>query len=194
MVSTRVGYSGGTEENPSYLSIGSHSETVQVSYDPEKISYSQLLDIFWHDHNPVYETISRQYMSIVFYHDSEQKKLALESRQREENRLGSEVVTEILPFSAFYPAENYHQKYYLRREPLLMDEYRNIYPDFDDFVSSTAVARVNGYAGGYGHIADENDIYKLGLSEAGRQRLLEIAGNGLGAHTGQVFKLKISGG
>lgn len=188
MVSTQVGYSGGTEENPSYLSIGSHSETVQISYDPEKISYAQLLDIFWDSHNPVHDTISRQYMSIVFYHDEEQKILATKSRQREETRLGREVVTEILPFSKFYPAENYHQKYYLRREPVLIEEYTNIYPDFDDFVLSTAVARVNGYAGGYGYITDENDIDKLGLSEAGEKRLLEIAEHSPVVPTDQIIK------
>ena len=173
-----MGYSGGTEENPSYTSIGSHSETVHITYDPEKISYNELLDFFWDSHNPIYETFSRQYMSIVLFHDEEQRKLAIESRNIEEDKLGREVITEIMPFSKFYPAEDYHQKYYLRREPLLMDEYRIIYPDIDDFVSSTAVARVNGYAGGYGNITSETKIENLGLSEEGRKRILEIAGNG----------------
>ena len=87
-----------------------------------------------------------------------------------------------MPFSEFYLAEDYHQKYYLGSESSLLKELQNIYPDIDDFIYSTAVARVNGYAGGYGDPATlERELDSLGLSEAGRTKLLEIAGEGLSA-------------
>jgi peptide-methionine (S)-S-oxide reductase len=114
-------------------------------------------------------------MSAVFYHTDEQKRLALQMRDREANRLGSKIHTEILPADTFYPAEAYHQKYYLRQVPELMKEYATIYPDLNAFISSTAVSRVNGYTGGNGSLQDLlKEIAGLGLSPAGSKRLVEI--------------------
>ena len=73
---TRVGYSGGTKENPTYHDLGDHTETVQIDYDPTRVSYDKLLEIFWKSHNPRYQSRSRQYMIAVFYQDAEQKKRA----------------------------------------------------------------------------------------------------------------------
>jgi peptide-methionine (S)-S-oxide reductase len=116
-------------------------------------------------------------MSIVFYHNEEQRRLAIESKEREESRLGHDIVTEIIPFSEFYLAEDYHQKYYLRQEPGLFQELSAIYPDIRDFIDSTAVARLNGYVGGYGTPETlEKELNSLGLSEAGKERLLAIVG------------------
>lgn len=180
MIRTRVGYAGGTTENPTYYSLGDHSETIQIDYDPTKISYRQLLDIFWASHNPIYEHRSRQYMSLILYHDEEQERLAEETKESEQARLGRTIFTEIVPFSGFYLAEDYHQKYYLGRERSLTEEFKAIYPTIGDFIASTAVTRVNGYIGGYGELATlERDLNSLGLSQAGRQRLLEIAARGL---------------
>ncbi len=180
MIRTRVGYAGGSTENPTYYSLGDHSETIQIDYDPTQISYRQLLEVFWNSHNPIYEPWSRQYMSIIFYHSEEQKRLAIETKESEEARLGKHIFTEIVPFSEFYLAEDYHQKYYLRQEPALMVEFSAIYPATEDFIASTAVARVNGYVGGYGELATlEERLGLLGLSEAGIKRLLEIAARGL---------------
>ena len=180
MIRTRVGYAGGTKENPTYYSLGDHSETIQIDYDPTQISYRQLLDVFWSSHNPIYEPWSRQYMSIVFYHNEEQKRLAIEMKESEEARLDRDIFTEIVPFSKFYLAEDYHQKYYLRRESALMEEFSTIYPATEDFIASTAAARVNGYVGGYGILATlEEEPSIFGLSEAGIKRLLEIASRGL---------------
>jgi peptide-methionine (S)-S-oxide reductase len=100
--------------------LGSHSETVQVDFDPARISYEELLDVFWSGHDPAAEPFARQYRSIIFYHTDEQRELALQSREREELRLGSDVLTSIVEYSDFYLAENYHQKYFLRQEDVLM--------------------------------------------------------------------------
>lgn len=123
---------------------------------------------------------SQQYKSIIFYHNEVQRRLAIESKQQEEAKLGRKVTTEIIPFSEFYLAEDYHQKYYLRQEPELMKDFNTIYPDTEDFISSTAVARLNGYAGGYGEAESlQGELNKFGLSAAGKERLLEIADRGL---------------
>jgi peptide-methionine (S)-S-oxide reductase len=119
-------------------------------------------------------------MSIVFYHNDEQRQIAISSKEHEVAKRGCNIITEIVPFSGFYLAEDYHQKYYLRHERGLFQELSAIYPDIGDFIDSTAVARLNGYVGGYGTPgALERELNSLGLSEAGKTRLLEIADRGL---------------
>jgi peptide-methionine (S)-S-oxide reductase len=149
VVRTRVGYAGGTTESPTYHNLGDHTETIQIDYDPTLISYGQLLEIYWDSHNPTVRPSSKQYMSIVFYHNSEQRELAMETKQLEEASSGRQIYTEIIPFSEFYLAEDYHQKYHLQQVPELMEELTVIYPNFTDFIDSTAVARINGYVGGH---------------------------------------------
>ena len=80
VVRTRVGYSGGQRKDPTYRSIGDHSETIQIDYDPARTSYKKLLFIFWQSHDPTHHAWSRQYMSAIFYQNEEQRKLALETR------------------------------------------------------------------------------------------------------------------
>jgi len=180
VVHTRVGYAGGNSDDPTYYNLDGHSETIQIDYDPSKVTYEQLLEVFWDSHHPTAQPWSRQYMSIVFYHNDEQRQMANSSKEREEARLGRNIVTELIPFSGFYLAEDYHQKYYLRQEPVLVKELSAIYPDNSDFMDSTAVARVNGYVGGYGTSETlEKDLNSLGLSEAGQMRLVKIADRGL---------------
>jgi len=119
-------------------------------------------------------------MSIIFYHSEEQRALAVASKQRQEAKLGLSVVTEIVPFARFYPAEDYHQKYYLSSLSGLMDELQKIYPDFQDFIASTAVARLNGYAGGYGTAETlAETLGSLGLSEENSLALTRRAERGL---------------
>ena len=175
-----MGYAGGTTADPNYNNIGDYSETVQVDYDPGKISYEQLLDAFWHSHDPVAGAISNQYRSVIFYHNEAQKNAAMESLEREENRLGRTIQTAILPYTNFYLAEGYHQKYYLRADSEFFHEISLIYPDNEDFLNSTAAARLNGYLSGYGDgVTARAQIDELGLSAAGRETLLQIIERGL---------------
>ena len=138
MIRTRVGYAGGTKKNPTYHALGDHTETIQMDYDPAVISYEQLLDVFWDSHNAAAPSWSRQYMSIIFYHDDEQKRLAAESRDREAARTKSTIVTEFRPAGEFYRAEGYHQKYSLRSEREILREFTAIYP------SETGFCRFHG--------------------------------------------------
>jgi peptide-methionine (S)-S-oxide reductase len=175
VVRTRVGYAGGTTPDPTYRDLGSHSETIQIDYDPDQITYQELLDLFWSSHSPTSRPWSTQYASIVFYHDEEQKRLAEESRDRLAAGTGDQVFTQIIPLSEFYLAEAYHQKYRLQQAPDLLEELRAIYPDDGDFFNSTAAARFNGYMGGYGTLATlEEGIGELGLSPEIQERLLEL--------------------
>ena len=117
------GYSGGKTSNPSYeqvcTGITGHAETIQIEYDPKTISFEKILDIFWHTHDPT--TLNRQgndvgtqYRSAIFYHDENQRDIA-ENLKRELEKEGvfkDPIVTEIVPFSKFYPAEDYHKEYY----------------------------------------------------------------------------------
>jgi peptide-methionine (S)-S-oxide reductase len=112
---------------------------------------------------------------LIFYHDEEQKRLAEETRQREEADRGDRIYTEIVPFSEFYLAEAYHQKYRMRQVPDLMEMFRTLYPDWEDFLDSTLAARVNGYVGGYGNLeALEAIVDEQGMVTETRQKLLDI--------------------
>jgi peptide-methionine (S)-S-oxide reductase len=167
-----VGYAGGTTKSPTYHNLGDHTETIQIDFDPTVVSYAELLDVFWSSHNPAMSPFSRQYMSIVFYHNDEQRRLAVETKEREAARLGADIHTEIVPASQFTLAEAYHQKYRLQGRSDLMGEFSAMYPDDADFVASTAAARVNGYVGGYGTCDNlQKEITTLGLSEAAGDRL-----------------------
>ncbi len=175
MIRTQVGYTGGSEENPTYRALGDHAESIEIDYDPGVISYRELLKIFWKSHNPGIRSWSRQYMSAIFYHNEEQKKLAVESMERHAARTHGKISTQILAAGRFYPAEDYHQKYYLRQRPELVNEFRTIYPE-GTFVDSTAAARVNGFLAGNGsYTALKAELSDL-LSPDDSARLLKILG------------------
>ena len=174
VIRTRVGYSGGTKNSPTYRSLGDHTETVQIDFDPARITYEQLLNVFWESHDPTDRTWSKQYRNVIFYHNVEQKRAAEKTRDLAAAQLGRHIRTEVVPASTFYPAEDNHQKFRLQQDPVLTAEYDAIYPDMKDFVNSPAVSRVNGYLGGYGTAAQlRKEIGSLGLSPAGMKRLLE---------------------
>jgi peptide-methionine (S)-S-oxide reductase len=185
VVRTRVGYSGGATPNPTYHHLGDHSETVQIDFDPRKVSYRELLAVFWQGHAPGVKPWSRQYRAVIFFHNPEQQRLARQSREQVAARLQGPVYTEILPASHFYPAEDYHQKYFLRQKDELFNAFKAVYPREADLISSTAAARVNGYVAGYGvPAALRRDLPLLGLSPAGGQRLLELVAGREGQPTG----------
>jgi methionine-S-sulfoxide reductase len=175
VIRTRVGYTGGEKPSPTYRSLGDHTESIQIDFDPSLVSYEKLMDIFWQSHDPSDRAWSRQYRNALFYHNEDQRRAAEKSKERIEAQTGEKVRTEILPASTFYPAEDYHQKFNLQRDSALTAEYDAIYPDPKDFVNSTAVARVNGYVSGYGTYAQlEREIEGLGLSEESRRRLADL--------------------
>ena len=177
MIRTRVGYAGGQAAAPTYRNMGDHTETVQVDYDPGRISYGRLLDIFWKSHQPTGKSWSRQYMNAVLYHDEQQRRTAITSKAAVEKKIGHTVKTEVVPLRSFTMAEDYHQKYMLKNHGRLKKEMSRIYSDHRDFVDSTAVARLNGYAGGNGS-RDQllREIDGLGLSVEGEMVLKEDVG------------------
>jgi peptide-methionine (S)-S-oxide reductase len=131
------------------------------------------LDIFWQSHKPTRRPWSRQYMSVIFYHNPEQKNLAITTRDHESARVGKKIYTEVVPAERFYLAEDYHQKYHLQQKKYFMREFDVMYPDFNDVVNSTAAARVNGYLGGYGSLQKlQDELDKMGLSQESGQRLV----------------------
>ena len=134
VISTTVGYTGGTKENPTYDEVSSgktgHAESIEVVFDPKIVSYQELLNVFWHQINPT--TLNRQfgdegpqYRTAIFYHNDEQKRLAEISRDElnKSGRYGASIVTEITSATPFYPAEEYHQQYY-KKSPLPYKYYR----------------------------------------------------------------------
>ena len=143
-----------------------------MDFDPETISYGELLRVFFVSHNTAIPSMSRQYASVIFHHDEEQRKAAEEAKRAMEARYGLPVFTEIRPFAGFTRAEDYHQKYYLRNDTILVSALMSIYPDATEFADSTAVARVNGYLGGEGTPDDlSRDLPDLGLPEEAQKRL-----------------------
>jgi peptide-methionine (S)-S-oxide reductase len=114
-------------------------------------------------------------MSIIFYHNEGQKSAVLESMRVKEAGLGQAIRTEVIPLSGFYFAEDYHQKYYLQGQQVLFNELTAMYPDISELIQSTAVARVNGYLGGYGSLESlKKQINSFGLSQIENEKLLQI--------------------
>lgn len=127
VIKTEVGYTGGSTPNPTYKMVcgdaTGHAEAVQITYDPQKISYSDLLTIFWENHDPTTPNrqgpdIGTQYRSVIFYHSPEQEKLARASKKQLETSgmLRAPTITEIVPAPAFHRAEEYHQQYLAKRD------------------------------------------------------------------------------
>ncbi len=116
-----VGYSGGTTKDPTYKDVCSgatgHAEVVEVEFDPSKVSYEELLEVFWQNHDPTTPNrqgwdVGSQYRSAIFYHTPEQEAAARASKEKAYTRFKKPIVTEITPASEFYRAEEYHQRYF----------------------------------------------------------------------------------
>jgi methionine-S-sulfoxide reductase len=134
VVETYVGYTGGHAENPTYEEVSAgmtgHAESIEVIFDPSRISYADLLDVFWRNIDPTtpdrqFVDVGNQYRAAIFYHDDEQKQLAEESKAKLDTsgRFDKPIVTEITPAATFYRAEKYHQKYY-EKNPIRYKFYR----------------------------------------------------------------------
>ena len=121
---TRVGYSGGHTENPTYEDVCAHgtghAEVVEVTYDPERVSYDDLLRVFWGKHDPTQLNgqgwdVGDQYRSVIFFHDQEQQEAAVRTKAQEQARYAAPIVTQVEPAPTFYEAEDYHQQYLEKR-------------------------------------------------------------------------------
>ena len=126
VLETSVGYMGGTTDNPTYQDVcysdTNHAEVVRVTYDPAKVAFAALVDIFFENHNPTQlnrqgPDVGTQYRSVIFYEDDTQQKIAAEKKAAliASGRFKKEIVTAIAPAAAYWPAEEYHQQYLLKR-------------------------------------------------------------------------------
>ena len=134
VLSVAAGYTGGAEKTPTYAQVSSgstgHCEAVQIVYDPSTVTYQRLLDVFWRNIDPTtpnrqFADVGTQYRTAIFYHTEEQRQLAQASKQQlaQSGTFDQPIVTEIVPASAFYPAEEYHQDFY-KKNPLRYKLYR----------------------------------------------------------------------
>jgi peptide-methionine (S)-S-oxide reductase len=132
VASVTSGYAGGAKSSPTYEEVSSgytgHAESVEVLYDPRRVSYQQLLDVYWHNVDPLTANAQfcdhgEQYRTAIFTHDAEQQRLALASKAAVQARFKQPVVTEIAPASTFWPAEEYHQDFY-KKNPVRYKFYR----------------------------------------------------------------------
>ncbi|MFX3635902.1 MAG: peptide-methionine (S)-S-oxide reductase MsrA [Candidatus Pristimantibacillus sp.] len=177
VIRTSVGYAGGNTDQPTYRQMGDHTETVQIQFDPETIPLEHLIEVFWNNHNPINinDYKGRQYRSLLFYNDEQQleaiNKVIAERKERDQG----EPATEIAPYSCFFPAEDRHQKYYLKRYPDAIDKLSSLYPRHEDLINTTLVARLNGLAKGYTSLERiKNEIKQWKLNPDERSRLLEL--------------------
>lgn len=169
--STRVGYAGGTSPSPTYYEIGDHAECVEVVFDPEVVGYQALLERFWEWHNAFRKPYARQYMSAVLCHDEAQR----DAVERDIARMQippRKVHTEVLPYTGMTWAEDYHQKYYLRRDREAALALKGLFPEYESFVNSAAAMRVNAILAGYLQLSAE-ELAALGLPEPAIASLLK---------------------
>ena len=132
VVSTTSGYTGGHKANPTYEEVSAgttgHTEAVEIVYDPRKVTYARLLEVFWRNIDPTtpdrqFCDVGSQYRAAIFFHDATQRRLAEESKQAVARRLQQPIVTQVLPAATFYVAEEYHQDYY-KKNPIRYRYYR----------------------------------------------------------------------
>ena len=172
------GYTGGQKQNPTYEEVSAggtgHAEAVQVTYDPAKITYKELLDVFWRHVDPTdaggqFVDRGSQYRTAIFYHDEEQKRIAEDSREQMEksSRISAPIVTEIVPLTEFYPAEDYHQDYY-RHNPLRYRFYR-LGSGRDQFLKSTWGAEATASSGAM--MSEDSSKYSKPSDEVLKKRL-----------------------
>ena len=148
VVRTRVGYAGGTKEDPTYRHLGDHTETFQVDYDPEEVSYRELLELAFESHNPNRKVRKTQYQNIIFVSDGEQRE-TLKKYLAERGITPDSIGTRIEELPTFHHAEDYHQKHSLRSRNDLMDTFAEAGYDEEELRESPAAAKLNGLASGH---------------------------------------------
>ncbi|GAV74351.1 PMSR domain-containing protein [Cephalotus follicularis] len=162
VVRTTAGYAGGSKTSPEYRSLGDHAESVMVEYNPRVISFRQLLDVFWdsHDSRQVFgqgPDVGNQYRSIIFTNGTEESRLAAISKEREQAKSRSSVVTtQIQQLEVFYPAEPEHQKFELKRRPILLQLIGNL--PGEELEKSSLASKLNGYAADLCPLRIQNQI------------------------------------
>ena len=177
IIRTRVGYAGGTTPNPTYREMGDHTETVQVDYDPQKISYEQLLALFWGRHNPdnLLDYKGNQYRSLIlFHHEGQQEAIRQQIRLLADQGRSVEATT-VAPCDAWYRAEERHQKYYLQRYSDALTKAQALYDDVAELLDSSLAARLNGIAKGF--TSGERvraEIAEWPIEEVQRERLIHL--------------------
>jgi peptide-methionine (S)-S-oxide reductase len=132
--------------------MGDHTESIQVEFDPNRISYERLLEIFWEEHDAQRSSLKRQYRSVIFYHNEQQRQAAEKSKADYEAKIKGTVRTTIEPFKMFYCAENYHQKFYLQKYSKVIEALG--LEETEDYIASTVAAKLNGYVNGRGNPED----------------------------------------
>jgi peptide-methionine (S)-S-oxide reductase len=172
IIRTRVGYAGGTLDHPTYRQLGDHTETVEMDFDTRIIPLENVLDVFWSNHNPfnINEYKGRQYQSLVLYRGQIQLNVIQKVMKMREEQGKRKPDTEIAPYNRFYPAEDRHQKYYLKRYPNAIQELSNLFPSPQELTNATLAARLNGLAKGYTNlhtILDEIRTWPISEEEKG---------------------------
>jgi peptide-methionine (S)-S-oxide reductase len=148
VVRTRVGYAGGTKPDPSYETIGDHTEVVQLEYDPKHLSFSELLDLAFAEHDPYQQSGNRQYQPIIFTETAaqrEQLRSSLDEREFRRERIN----TRLEELDRFHVAEDYHQKFNLRGKRWITDAFAEADYDDEAIRESPAAAKLNAHAAGH---------------------------------------------
>ncbi|MDE1548883.1 peptide-methionine (S)-S-oxide reductase [Jeotgalibaca caeni] len=176
VIQTLTGFAGGTTSSPTYRSIGDHTETIEVIFDPTILSCADLLRLFWQSHDATKDRSykERQYISLLVLQNEEQKQIAEQVRTEEETRQGRPIDTEVQLLTPFYPAEPHHQKYYLRRFKNATARIQSLFPTEEAFIQATISARLNGFVREKTKLpAIKEEIATWGLEEAAYQTLLD---------------------
>ncbi|SFE89052.1 peptide-methionine (S)-S-oxide reductase [Paenibacillus catalpae] len=176
VIRTRVGFAGGTSEAPTYRRMGDHTETVELQFDPALVTYEELLELFWNNHNPynINGYKDRQYQSLLLYRDGSQEEAFRRIKSRIEADKGS-LDTELSPYQNFYPAESNHQKYYLKRFPDAVLKLSTLYPTGEELENATLAARLNGVAKGFLNMERlQHELEQWPISASERTELISL--------------------
>ena len=168
-----MGYSGGTSPHPTYHDLEGHSESLRVLYDPGRISYRKLLEVFWEAHDGLRCAPEGQYASRIFAAEGEQTREA-RAFLEEKARKGQRPRTRVVPLGPFHPAEPYHQKYLLRQVSGLYGPLVQRFPDERAFWLSASALRVNAFLGGHGENLFEATLPLLGLDREAQDLLRRL--------------------